>query len=95
VRPAHHLNLLHSEPVGIFSRQRASRSRFRKGVQAEEDGERILDNLRVALASLGGVLPTDTADHLVIEHHSDLARGHHQSGYGAIQPCAKRSRHST
>jgi hypothetical protein len=74
--PAHCADLLHSEPVGILGRQRTLRSRLVKSAQTKENGERILDNLNVALSSRADVLPARKANQILIEHQVDLARSH-------------------
>jgi hypothetical protein len=74
--PAHCSDLLHSKPVGIPGRQRTLRSRLVKSSQTEENGERILDNLNVALSSPADVLPARKTDQILIEHQVYLARSH-------------------
>ncbi len=70
-RPSHRPNFLHREPVGLVGPHGALRSRILKRAQTQEYGERVLDDLHVALAGLASVLTTCAADQLLIKRQID------------------------
>ncbi len=61
-RRTHGSNLTHRESIGLLGDQHALSTRVAKRTQPERDGERVLDNLGVALVRLGNVLAPRALD---------------------------------
>lgn len=70
-------DLLDGEAIGLRGIERALRARVIKRSQSEIDGECVLDDLNIALASATAILLTRAMDQLLIERQADLARCHH------------------